>query len=650
MNNVVEFLVRAKDEASKVIDSIDKKIWSLSKTAWNTARSLSERWKDNKDTFGWMQKYGGAATLATVWLWTAAVWQASKMQELRIELDVLTWSAKDWMKLFGDIQKEASKTPFESEDLVKTASTMLQFGVAQEDVMKDMRMLGDISGGNADKLWSLGLVYWQVQSAWKLMWQDLLQMINLWFNPLKAMSDQTGESMWSLREKMEDWQISFEMVKETMMQATSEWWLFFWMMDKKSQTFGGVMSTFKDNVWIALAALWWFSNGEVIEWWLLDTLTDWMKNLMPYLESFTNRAKENPVYAKNIMLVVAWISAFVLMIWSFGLILPSLITWFTAVASWLWFIKLAFLAVGWPVTLLITLLAWLAVYIYKNFDEIKAFWVQVWTDIKDRFSNNSESIVKVLEGALRTMVWFMTLWLSELVILVYKNRDEIKNFISNALTAIWEWLKSRWESVKKTFSDLWNGIKDFFGDTRESMKTILYDAINIIVTFISSSRDAVSNAFNNMVWWIAGVAKSVLNGAIWVIEWFVNRAVDGLNNLIALANAVPGVSLSPVKYVSFWRLAYGGIAGEGFFWTDGGAVRGPAWIDQVPTMLTAGEVVLNRAQQTNLANQLESWSWWKSINLVFENNNFYWSDRQMLKNMWDMLVEELKLHAGFASF
>lgn len=602
MNNTVQFLVKAKDEASKVIDDVSKKVSWMSKDAWIAAKSFSDRGKVNEATFGWMQKFGAIATAAVVWVWTAAVMQASKMQELRIELDVLTWSAVQWMKLFSEIQKAAAKTPFESEDLVKVTSTMLQFGIAQESVMKDMMMLGDISGGNANKLQSLGLVYWQIASSWKLMWQDLLQLINLWFNPLKMISDKTGESMSSLREKMEDGAISFDMVKQTMIDATTEWWLFFWMMDKKSQTFGGIMSTMKDNIWIALAAMWWFADGEVIEWWLLDTLTDWMKTLMPYLESFTNRAKENPVYAKNILLVVAGVSALIAVVWSLWLIIPSLVTWFTAISWWLSIVWAAFVAVGWPVTLLITLIGVLAYTIYSNRDEIKAATIILRESMKKTF-------------------------------------NEMR-----------EWLTAWGENVKKNFTDLRNGIKTFFSETRESMKTILYDAINIIVTFISSSRDAVSNAFNNMVWWIAGVAKSVLNGAIWVIEWFVNRAVDGLNNLIALANAVPGVSLSPVKHVSFWRLAYGGIAGEWFFWTDGGAVRGPAWIDQVPTMLTAGEVVLNRAQQTNLANQLEWWSWWKSINLVFENNNFYWSDRQMLKNMWDMLVEELKLHTGFASF
>jgi hypothetical protein len=47
--------------------------------------------------------------------------------------------------MFSQILKDAAKTPFESTDLVKAQSTMLQFGVAQDKVRDSMMMLGDIS-------------------------------------------------------------------------------------------------------------------------------------------------------------------------------------------------------------------------------------------------------------------------------------------------------------------------------------------------------------------------------------------------------------------------------------------------------------------------------------------------------------------------
>ena len=602
-DNKVQFLITAKDDASKVIKDVEKNIWSMWKEANSVWKSISSFGENNKAVFQWMVWYGAVATTAVIWLWSAAVMQASKLQDLRIDLDVLTWSAEKWMKLFTDIQKAAAKTPFESSDLVQTTATMLQFGIAQETVMKDMMMLWDISWWNANKLKSLWLVFGQISSAWKLTWQDLLQLINLWFNPLKAMSDKTGESMQSLREKMEDWQISFDMVKQTMIDATSAWWLFFGMMDKKSATFSGVVSTLKDNVGVALAALWWFADWQVIEWWLLDVMVDWMNTLMPYLERFTARWKENPETAKNVFLVVAAISWLTLAVGALWMIIPSLVTWFTAIAWWLAFVKGAFIAVGWPVTILIALIGVLAYTIYKNRDEIKAATIMLRESLKKTFND------------------------------------------------MYVWLTNRGENVKKNFNDLRNGIVAFFWQTRQSIQDIFNNAINMIVQFISSSRDAISGAFSNMVGWIAWIAKSVLNGAIWIIEWFVNRAVAWLNNLIALANAVPWVSIKTIAPVSFWRLAKWWFAGEWYFWSAWWMVRWPAWIDQVPTMLSAGELVLNRSQQWNLANQLEWWSWSnKKVEIVITWNNFYWNDREFMHKIGDYLLEELKLHVWIPSF
>ena len=51
-------------------------------------------------------------------LGTAAVTQASKMQDLRQRFDTLTGSAEKGKNLFMEIQKMATLTPFTSADLV----------------------------------------------------------------------------------------------------------------------------------------------------------------------------------------------------------------------------------------------------------------------------------------------------------------------------------------------------------------------------------------------------------------------------------------------------------------------------------------------------------------------------------------------------
>ena len=125
------------------------------------------------------------------------------------------------------------------------------------------------------------------------MGQDLLQMVNAGFNPLESIAKKTGETMAEVKQRMSDGGVSVGEVEEAMRTATSEGGRFFGGMEKASKTFSGVMSTFKDNISIALAAVAGFSNGEVVEGGLIDRLTGAMEAAMPYLDAFSKWAMEN---------------------------------------------------------------------------------------------------------------------------------------------------------------------------------------------------------------------------------------------------------------------------------------------------------------------------------------------------------------------
>jgi tape measure domain-containing protein len=149
--------------------------------------------------------------------------------------------------LLAEVAQFAADTPFELPGLAQSAQTLLSFGVSSEEVMDDLKMLGDISMGSQEKLNGLAVVFGQVASAGKLNGQDLNQMINNGFNPLNIIAEQTGLSMSDLRDKMADGAISFDMVSEAMKIATSEGGLFFGAMEAQSATLEGQLATLNDN-------------------------------------------------------------------------------------------------------------------------------------------------------------------------------------------------------------------------------------------------------------------------------------------------------------------------------------------------------------------------------------------------------------------
>lgn len=150
-------------------------------------------------------------------------------------------------ELLNQITQLANKTPMTTQALANAAQTMLSFGESANNIIGDLRMIGDIAAGDENKFQSLVLAFSQIGSTGRLTGQDLLQLINAGFNPLQIMSEKTGKSMAQLKEEMAKGKITFDDVKNAMISATSEGGKFFKMMDKQSDTLNGRLSTMRDT-------------------------------------------------------------------------------------------------------------------------------------------------------------------------------------------------------------------------------------------------------------------------------------------------------------------------------------------------------------------------------------------------------------------
>lgn len=179
----------------------------------------------------------------------------SDMEQTNISFEVMLGNAEKAKQLVSDLQKFASVTPFTGVDTQEAAKMLLNFGIEQKDIIKDLGFLGDAAGGNAEKFKTMTYAFAQVQSTGRLMGQDLLQLINAGFNPLQEISRKTGKSMAVLKKDMESGNISAQMVQEAFISATSEGGRFYKMMEKQSQTVAGLWSTFVDKIQLQMIKL-----------------------------------------------------------------------------------------------------------------------------------------------------------------------------------------------------------------------------------------------------------------------------------------------------------------------------------------------------------------------------------------------------------
>lgn len=185
---------------------------------------------------------------------------SSDFEQAEVSFTVMLGDAKKAKRLVNDLQNMANVTPFETQDLLDASKTLLNFGISAKEVMPDLQMLGDIAGGDKQRMASLTLAFSQMSSAGRLMGQDLLQMINAGFNPLEEIARKTGKSIGYWKDEMSKGNVSVEMVRQAFMDATSEGGRFYKMMDKQSETLEGRLSTMNDAYVLLLRSI---SDGFV---------------------------------------------------------------------------------------------------------------------------------------------------------------------------------------------------------------------------------------------------------------------------------------------------------------------------------------------------------------------------------------------------
>jgi len=188
-------------------------------------------------------KFAGAAAIAGVGLMAGQFFGESfnkglERQQIQTSFNVLTGSTKAGQELSGQLVKYAKDTVLGPE-VFKDAQTMMGFGFKSTEVMPNLKMLGDVSMGNSQKLESLTLAFSQTRAAGKLMGQDLLQYISAGFNPMEEISKRTGKSMGQMRKEMEGGNISFSMVQQAFKDATGEGGKFNKMLETIAQTPAG---------------------------------------------------------------------------------------------------------------------------------------------------------------------------------------------------------------------------------------------------------------------------------------------------------------------------------------------------------------------------------------------------------------------------
>jgi len=460
---------------------------------------------------------------------------ASEAENLRASLDVLTGSAEAGRNMYKSLTDFAAKTPFETTELVEASKMMLSYGISTEKILPSLRMMGDISMGNKEKLAGLTYAFSQVQATGRLMGQDLLQMVNAGFNPLQEISKKTGESMIDLKKRMEDGGISAQEVADAMASATAEGGRFYGGMDKGSKTLSGRMSTLKDNAKMALRALMGIDEGGGIKaGGLYDSISKAVEKLGPWLEKlatdYAPRAgqaiadlitKTTKFFEEN-----KWaVEAVKLLAMALGVILASgLIT----VAG---LIVLPIMAFNWLKSVTISL--WQT--IYSVFSAISNFISSVFNTIYTVTSSVWSSIYGFIYPVLNLIKNIFTIVFGGIFLVVLNVTRNINDVVVSVFNGVYNFIAGIWNSIRAVIVNVVNSIISFFYPAW----SWLYGAGRNVIQGLINGIGAMAGGLWNTIAWVSGhIGRFFAGAGGWL--WGVGVAIiQGLlGGMSAMAGAV----------------------------------------------------------------------------------------------------------------
>lgn len=169
-------------------------------------------------------------------------------QQLEIKFTSMLQSGEKAQKLMGELVNFAATTPFDLKGVSQSATQLVAYGTAADDVIDRLTRLGNIAAGLSQPIGDLVYLYGTSMTQGKLMTTDLNQFAGRGVPIFEELAKVIGVNKDEIRDLAEQGKISFSYLEKVVDNLTNKGGMFYNLMEEQAKAVSGKISNIGDNI------------------------------------------------------------------------------------------------------------------------------------------------------------------------------------------------------------------------------------------------------------------------------------------------------------------------------------------------------------------------------------------------------------------
>lgn len=177
-----------------------------------------------------------------------SVRMAAELEQTTLAFEVMLGSAEKATQVLAGLRKFAAQSPFSSKDVIGSGRQLLAYGVAADQVIPTLKMLGDVSAANPKDLPldRISYLYGTLFAQQRAYTVDVKQFATAGIPIYEALAQVLGKSSDEINKLAEEGRIGRDQITAAFKLMTSEGGKFYRMTERQAETLAGTWEQMAD--------------------------------------------------------------------------------------------------------------------------------------------------------------------------------------------------------------------------------------------------------------------------------------------------------------------------------------------------------------------------------------------------------------------